>query len=656
MAGNDKLLESFQNVMQTILGDIYSVTDIMNNKQKKSLIDAMVYELQLLDLYVKDVLPQDLADHYTSGMTEADGAMVAMGLTDINGAPNQKIHIEAVQTLIQDTGGDLLAATRTAQLMGMGAIDHIIDQVTTQIGEGLIQGTPRKVAQKEVQRYFAENGLTSFITSDNKRLPLDFYAQTVVRTKRKDANVQGQINRYTENGVQYVRIQSHTPTCHKCARHHNVFVQITGEKQAGIPHISDTKLPPFHPNCRCSIIPVQSLEGETIKQVSEIDPRTPTQKKAYQAEQMIRRKANREKKLYEKMKAEGVEVPKTLAAFRRAKRKNDPSWDKWQKQFEDNIRQAEKGNSMKATRSPKVKEADKDLINRFKEAQANPKANQPRERMLDRGHLPIDIREVDQNNNVRVRIAGDEHDIQYSTRRMEILNQLAAVKSKEDFDKLFYSVDLEGEAGLDKIFEDAWNKYKRFEEIFKVKGYDVALSPTYAEKLGENLNSTPIKDLGEMEIDALKEYTGSAYKQINDSLRQGTDRSGHLQSVINDIDKAFEKSTINEPILLQRGATYAAIGKDNFLTGYKDPKSLIGLEFVDNGYMSTSINAGSKFSGEIIMQIKADKGQQAIFVADISHFRTEYEVLLPRGTKLKIVDAQKVGSAIHLLTEVVKDA
>lgn len=367
MADNDRIIALFEKVIAGLYEDVNNVTDIMKDKNKKRVLDMIVSRLDELGATAEQLLPEEIMEEYAQGSDQAVDqlATVGMAVSSLNAQYSNRIHIEAVQELLTDTGEDLKASVRTAQMMGISAVDKITNNVTDQMAEGLTKGTARKVATNELKQYLADSGFTGFITSDNRRLPLDFYAKTVMRTKRKEANVKGMINRYTENGVEFVRINTHAPTCEHCAKYHRVIVQIQGDPVQGVTQLKDTQLPPYHPNCRCAITPISTLEGEEIINPREDDPRTEAQKRAYDSEQKIRRKANEEKKLYAKMKASGVDVPKTLGAFRRKKRQNDQSWQAMQANYRDSINTAVNQTATSNNRNPARVTANKEVLEQY---------------------------------------------------------------------------------------------------------------------------------------------------------------------------------------------------------------------------------------------------------------------------------------------------
>jgi hypothetical protein len=93
-----------------------------------------------------------------------------------------------------------------------------------------------------------------------------------------------------------------------------------------------------------------------------------------------------------------------------------------------------------------------------------------------------------------------------------------------------------------------------------------------------------------------------------------------------------------------------AIGENLHRAALIDPKSIIGASITDKGYMSTSISTTGAFSGEIEFQIKIPKGTtNAAYVAKVSEYKTEYEVLLGRGTRMTVIDAKMHTSKFNRL-------
>ncbi|AQY55106.1 minor capsid protein [Geobacillus phage TP-84] len=341
-----QIVELCRQAIIDIIASVGGVDNLLDDERRMALVNAIAARMQQLGADISAILPAELAKAYYQGITDADAFLHQEGTEVTVQGVNKQIHLAGIESIVSDTMMDMQAAIRTAVAMAIADIDRILVDVRNDIAKGMILGDPSREITKRVMQTFANSGMTAFITKDNKRLPLDFYAMTVTRTKMRQAHTDGAVNRYKENGVYHVKISEHGITCNKCARYQGLVVALDPEHAEGFPVAGiDVPLPPYHPNCRHTVRPFvmeyhsqNDIRNEKRKWKSfdpEGDPRTDAQKRLYKAEQDIRRKARQEMKEYMLMKATlpPDQVPKTLAAYRRMKRKNDAQWQKLQAQF-----------------------------------------------------------------------------------------------------------------------------------------------------------------------------------------------------------------------------------------------------------------------------------------------------------------------------------
>lgn len=223
-----------------------------------------------------------------------------------------------------------------------------LQDVKKELQSGIIQGKAQRFITQRVAESFAKDGMTSFITVDNKRLPLDFYSEVVTRTNLKKANTDGALNRYVENGVKYVTVSGGVPTCHQCFAYRGiVFSLVEGDKD--FPYLPPDTFP-LHPNCNCSIRPYM-MEFKTDDEIneakkkasgfdSEKDTRSKKQKEAYEEQQRLHRINNYDKKRYaEMLSILGEErMPKGIGAFKRMKRSNSDNYKKLLRDYQDALK------------------------------------------------------------------------------------------------------------------------------------------------------------------------------------------------------------------------------------------------------------------------------------------------------------------------------
>lgn len=348
------ILEMIMQVIEGIYTDVGSIGDLWDNAQKAGLVESILSRLDELGLQLSDIFPQAVAESYSSGLVAGEALLVSAGIAKtalVPTAPTKRIHVEALDSLISDGMGDLSGAISTIKRRFPEKLDQILDDVQKELGKTILNGDNRKQATARVADTFLKEGLTCFTVEDKngvvRNLPLDFYASTVTKTKLRQAHNNGSENRYRENGVDLVIVDEHFPTCKECASKQGIVISLTGDTP-GYQTKDEVGLPPYHPNCRHTIRPYilkyktkEEINRDKKKRyVPDKDNRTEAQKKAYAKEQEIRRRANREKKDYEVLKAVlgADKVPKTLGAFRRSRRKMDLGWKQMQEEYRQAIK------------------------------------------------------------------------------------------------------------------------------------------------------------------------------------------------------------------------------------------------------------------------------------------------------------------------------
>lgn len=150
------------------------------------------------------------------------------------------------------------------------------------------------------------------------------------------------------------------------------------------------------------------------------------------------------------------------------------------------------------------------------------------------------------------------------------------------------------------------------------------------------------------EVAALKAYQSSNYKDgylaINGGLRRPPPPE-HLTKTITDLDAAIGKATVPETVEVYRGITRPL------------PFSK-GDVFTDKGFLSTSGAKGTAgaFSEKegALMHIRVPKGANAAWV-DAVNDGGERELLLPRGSKFKVLSVKTEGGRRKVELELIHE-
>lgn len=348
-----QFLQELAKVIQALLDLVFSNPNWTDEKRKKETFEAIEGTLENLLQSAGATMPTEIEQSYLEGVTDARNELgntavstLSLGAANI---PDERFHTRYIQDIQFDTMNDLQAAIRTAQIQSIQTIERTLEEVQRAINSGLVSVSGQKFIRQKVADAFVKEGLTSFITSDNKKLPLDYYVNLVVNTKVREARVQGKVNQLRSEGVELVRITNKSGTCPICARHKNLVVSLTGDHE-GFPNIDEIRLPPLHPHCRCFIqsyfIDIKNedeIEAERAKWRDfdpDKDPRTAAQKREYNQDQERKRKLNAEKKQFARWQAVlGGEAPRSLGAFRRMKGQNTVRFQKLQAEYNNTMRE-----------------------------------------------------------------------------------------------------------------------------------------------------------------------------------------------------------------------------------------------------------------------------------------------------------------------------
>jgi hypothetical protein len=156
------------------------------------------------------------------------------------------------------------------------------------------------------------------------------------------------------------------------------------------------------------------------------------------------------------------------------------------------------------------------------------------------------------------------------------------------------------------------------------------------------------KSLTLEETSALRTYAAAKgdYHALNDQLRgQADTEEGRAltERLCGPMDAAIDRAAIRADVVLWRGA--------NQTEEFADPEALVGKVIQDNGYVSTGLTedrggqwaATAERHGEVplLIEVRAPKGTKGAYLEDIqtteSGKPSEFEVLLPRGSRFRVV-------------------
>jgi len=151
----------------------------------------------------------------------------------------------------------------------------------------------------------------------------------------------------------------------------------------------------------------------------------------------------------------------------------------------------------------------------------------------------------------------------------------------------------------------------------------------------------------ETELQAIEDYTGDGYADINRYLYKGHDEGAtqeqddYLNRTIETLDSAFEETQTPFPYTVYSGLS----------SRYSADKFQLGGEYIFRGYVSTSLDFNTAIGGfadvgdkdqPVVLQVELNKGQKAIYLDAVSANSGERETLLPRGSRIKVISGPHV--------------
>lgn len=326
-------VEFLQNEILKLIQNV----DLLSEKDKQIMFRNIENLINQFGTEVIEFVEPELAKVYENELKLATNELSKQGIS-LSNELNSQVHQSALANITSDTMMDLQAALRQAYFTTVSTINQTLKEVQSDISRGILYGQNRRKIIQSVSDSFINGGMKSFRTIDNKLLPLDFYTETVVRTKISTARTHAHVNHYLATGNDLVYVTGNLDTCSECAKYQDKVFSLTG-KDTRFPQLDVRDVIPVHPNCKCSVRPFVSdfkTDSEINKYIAKgkdfnpnLDPRTKKQRESYERDQQLKRKARQEMKTYNSIKAIlGDDAPKTLGAYRRMKRSNSTGYVK----------------------------------------------------------------------------------------------------------------------------------------------------------------------------------------------------------------------------------------------------------------------------------------------------------------------------------------
>ncbi|WP_081484486.1 ADP-ribosyltransferase [Candidatus Arthromitus sp. SFB-mouse] len=152
----------------------------------------------------------------------------------------------------------------------------------------------------------------------------------------------------------------------------------------------------------------------------------------------------------------------------------------------------------------------------------------------------------------------------------------------------------------------------------------------------EKASSLLLKTLTKNEIKSIRKYSLVDYKKINRFLLGEPKQNTKLEEKIKNIDSAIAKYNLEDDIIVYRGTErkyYEDLNEDDIIQ--------------EKVYYSTSLSkeVAEQFvidrknpSDGILVEIRAPKGSNVLYIGNNGSFEFEQEMLIGRNTKYKVLE------------------
>lgn len=211
------------------------------------------------------------------------------------------------------------------------------------------------------------------------------------------------------------------------------------------------------------------------------------------------------------------------------------------------------------------------------------------------------------------------------------------------------AVDADGGA-LDRIDDvDNWAAERggqhnpaQVEALVEYTGNSYAQQNQALRALGREGQGSPYDPVTNSQMFDSRTYSGNVIYRSQDQADRAAWRTGQM-------DDAFNRATpTSGPVRVYRG-----VDRDALIPIFGRDHDLEGVEFTDSGYSSTAAAHGAAFSKPVRFEIYIPQGARVVYLGAVSRFPTEQEVLLPRGSRFRVMSQREEGRTMVLRVELI---
>lgn len=224
-----------------------------SRQRARALLKQSTEILERLDNQAAQWIAQNVPKSYLRGIRVAELGFGEIGVAG-RSAVQPLIHQEAIQVLVNDLQADLVETTVRLErgfrkLVTRTQLEAIKDRaITKSVAKGIVKGSARRKVSREIRENILSEFLEKGITINGRTYDAGKYAELVARTKTREAQSAGTVNRVIDSGHDLVMVTAHGAK-DGCGPFEGKVFSVSGTSDV-YPALSSLPNggPPFHPN------------------------------------------------------------------------------------------------------------------------------------------------------------------------------------------------------------------------------------------------------------------------------------------------------------------------------------------------------------------------------------------------------------------------
>jgi Phage minor capsid protein 2 len=255
-----------ESVIMELLRLIESNSDGIKVNQQASILRQVDYILAQMNASIQATIEEGILASFTEGQ-----AVLSYSVGDYNSLSDATENVafsmlakETIDAILQDTFDDLLTASNLTSKRIKRIVRRVVQE---QMKNDMAQSKGRKVMKKGIideltkqglSKSIKEEGFVGIVDSKGRKWELNRYVDMVVRSKYKQARVEGIRTKALEDDYDLAVVSSHGAK-DKCRKYEGMIISVNGHTK-GYPTYAELRKSGeiFHPNCKHTLYPIRN--------------------------------------------------------------------------------------------------------------------------------------------------------------------------------------------------------------------------------------------------------------------------------------------------------------------------------------------------------------------------------------------------------------